>query len=139
MRVGQTLPEQEITTMAEKANSTASKKNGGITKKEAVRRALSKLGKDASRPDIQKFVKDNYGHQMTLDHISTYKGEIRKEKGHTKTAVTKHAAAQKSEPKKPTTRPLAHGISLTDIETVKGLVGRVGANSLKKLIDVMAR
>jgi hypothetical protein len=122
--------------MADKTN-TAPK--GGITKIEAVKQALSKLGKDASRPDIQKFVKDNYGHQMTLDHISNCKGEIQKKKGHLKGAVTKHVATPKSEPKKPTTRPQAHGISLTDIETVKNLVERVGANSLKKLIDVMAR
>jgi hypothetical protein len=123
--------------MADKTNNTGPK--GGITKIEAVRRALSKLGKDASRPDIQKFVKDNYGHQMTLDHISNCKGELRKRKGPAKTAVAHHPAAAKPETKKPTTRPQAHGISLTDIETVKGLVGRVGANSLKKLIDVMAR
>jgi hypothetical protein len=76
---------------------------------------------------------------MTLDHISTYKGEIRKEKGHTETAVTKHPAVAKPEPKKPTPAHKSDGISLNDIETVKGLVERVGANSLKKLIDVMAR
>jgi hypothetical protein len=29
------------------------------------------------------------------------------------------------------------GISLDDIEAVKGLVGRVGSDSLKKLIDVL--
>jgi hypothetical protein len=126
--------------MAEKNNGTAPKKvNGGITKIEAVRQALSKLGKDASRPDIQKFVKDTYGLQMTLDHISNCKGELRKKKKPAKTAVAQQSAAAKSEPKKPPTRPLAHGISLEDIEAVKSLVGRVGANSLKKLIDVMAR
>jgi hypothetical protein len=123
--------------MAEKNNGTAPK--SGITKKDAVRQALSKLGKDASRPEIQKFVLDNYGHQMTLDHISTYKGEIKREKGHAKKAVTMQPAAAKQESKKPPTRSPAHGISLTDIETVKSLLGRVGANSLKKLIDVMAR
>jgi hypothetical protein len=123
--------------MAEKNTGTAPK--GGITKKDAVRQALATLGKDASRADIQKFVKDNSGHQMTLDHISNCKGEIHKEKGQTKKTVTKQPAARKDEPRKPTTAPRSHGISLTDIETVKSLVERVGANSLKKLIDVMAR
>jgi hypothetical protein len=121
--------------MAEKTN----KANGGITKIEAVKQALSKLGKDASRPDIQKFVKDNHGLQMTLDHISNCKGELRKKKGSAKPAVTQQPAAAKPEPKKPTTRPQDNGISLTDIERVKDLVERVGAGSLRKLIAVMAR
>jgi hypothetical protein len=123
--------------MADKTNNASPK--GGITKIEAVKRALGKLGKAASRPDIQKFVKDNYGLQMTLDHISNCKGELRKRKGHLKTAVSHQPAAAKPEPKKPTSRPQANGISLTDIETVKVLVERVGAGSLRKLIDVMAR
>jgi len=37
---------------------------------------LGKLGKDASRPGIQKFVKDTYGFHMTLDHISNCKDEL---------------------------------------------------------------
>jgi hypothetical protein len=35
--------------------------------------------------------------------------------------------------------PRAGSISLDDIQAVKGLVGRVGADSLKKLVDVLAR
>jgi hypothetical protein len=130
--------------MADKSNGAAPPKtNGGITKKEAVRQALSKLGKDASRSDIQKFVQNNYGLQMTLDHISNCKGELSKEKGHAKSALTKQPAASKPEPKKPASSPArksdSHGISLEDIETVKDLVERVGAESLRHLIDVLAR
>jgi hypothetical protein len=76
---------------------------------------------------------------MTLDHISNCKGELRKKKGPAKTAVAQRSAAAKSEPKKPASGPKADGISLTDIDTVKDLVERVGAGSLRKLIDVMAR
>ena len=125
--------------MADKSNGVSPPKtNGGITKKEAVRQALSKLGKDASRPDIQKFVKNNYGLQMTLDHISNCKGELRKEKGHAKPALTKQPAASKPEPS-PARKSASYGISLEDIETVKDLVERVGAGSLRHLIDVLAR
>jgi hypothetical protein len=123
--------------MADKTNNAGPK--GGLTKIEAVKRALSKLGRDASRPDIQKFVKGNYGLQITLDHISTCKGELRKRKGPAKTAVAQQPAAAKPEPKKQASGPKANGISLDDIETVKDLVERVGAGSLRKLIDVMAR
>jgi hypothetical protein len=126
--------------MADKTNGAAPKKtNGGITKMAAVGQALAKLGKDASRPDIQKFVKNNYGLQMTLDHISACKGELRKKKRPAKTAVTQQPAAQKQEPKKLASEPKADGIGLEDIATVKDLVERVGAGSLRKLIDVMAR
>ena len=117
----------------------ADKTNGGITKIEAVSRALGKLGKDASRPDIQKFVKDNFRLDITPDHISACKGELRKIKRPAKSAVTQQPAAQKHEPKKPASGPKADGISLTDIDTVKDLVERVGVGSLRKLIDVMAR
>jgi hypothetical protein len=48
-------------------------------------------------------------------------------------------AAQKHEPKKPASGPKGHAIGLQDIDTVKDLVERVGAGSLRKLIDVMAR
>jgi hypothetical protein len=126
--------------MADKTNGTAPKKtNGSITKIDAVKQALGKLGKAASRPDIQKFVKDNYGLQMTLDHISNCKGELRKKKGSTNTAVTQQTAAVKQEPKKPASGTKGHAIGLEDIATVKDLVERVGAGSLRKLIDVMAR
>ena len=135
--------------MADKANGAAPKKsNGGITKIDAVKRALSKLGKNASRPDIQKFLKDNYRLDITLDHISNCKGELRKKKGAAKSAVSQQPAkaavsqqpaAQKQEPKQPASGPKGHAIGLEDIATVKDLVERVGAGSLRKLIDVMAR
>jgi hypothetical protein len=123
--------------MADKTNNTSPK--GGITKIEAVGRALAKLGKDASRPDIQKFIKDNFRLDITPDHISACKGELRKIKRPAKSAVTQQPAAQKQEPKKPASGPKADGIGLEDIATVKDLVERVGVGSLRKLIDVMAR
>jgi hypothetical protein len=47
--------------------------------------------------------------------------------------------AAKKTPTKVAPAPQGGGISLRDIETVKDLVERVGADCLKKLIDVMAR
>jgi hypothetical protein len=126
--------------MAAKTNGTAPEKaTGDITRKEAVRQALNTLSKDASRSDIQKFIKDKHGFEITLDHISSCKSEIQKEKGHPKPAVARPPTAQKQEPKKPASAPQDGGISLADIETVKDLVERVGAISLRKLIDVMVR
>ena len=88
-----------------------------------VEPCLGKLGKDASRPGIQKFVKDTYGLHMTLDHISNCKGELKRKKGPSKTVVTKQSVASDQEPKKPASAPAreseSNGISLEDIEAVE--------------------
>jgi hypothetical protein len=63
--------------------------------------------------------------------------------GIVKPALTKQPAASKPEPKKPEPPPARksafHSISLEDIERVKDLVERVGAASLRRLIDVLAQ
>ena len=41
-----------------------------ITKNEAVRLALVELGKDAPRGRIQGFVKERFGFDMNLNHVS---------------------------------------------------------------------
>lgn len=119
-----------------------------LTKKDAVRKALAELGSDAKPVQIQGFVKERFGITMTTDHISTTKGEIhRKEAGKGKAAAAKPAqakpleavAAKETKPAPRAETPRANGISLTDIEAVKGLVGRVGPEGLKKLIDLLAR
>jgi hypothetical protein len=122
--------------------ATSTKKaQGGITKQEAVRRALAELGHDAKPTQIQGWVKEKYAIEMGTDHISTAKGQILSEAGKRKpAAVAQPSAAQNSEPReqgRPT--PRGNAIGLDDIEAVKGLVGRVGADSLKKLVDLLAR
>src|SRR5262249_38886729 len=123
-RVNSTLTRED--TMTEKKDGTAAQKApDGITRKDAVRQALTTLGKDATRAQIQKFVKDQHGFEMTLDYITNCKGEIRKEKGRSKSAVTKQPPATKavSSPPAPSAPSRqAPGISLEDIETVKDLV-----------------
>ena len=139
--------------MADKKNGSEPQKSpGGMSKKDAVRRALSDLGNEAKPMQIQGHIKQRYHIDMGLDHISTCKGEILREAGQAKPTAGKPASAKPSS-KQPSAPKLASGtgkaataqdggspgISLKDIETVKDLVERVGATSLKKLIDVMAR
>jgi hypothetical protein len=61
--------------------------------------------------------------------------------GQAKESAAPKSAFSTAAPKKPMALKSSEtaGIRLKDIETVKDLVERVGANSLKKLIDVMAR
>jgi hypothetical protein len=121
----------------------ADKSNGGISKMEAVRQALSDLGKDAYPVKIQQHIKDKFNIAMSTAHISNYKTYLMRK--HSKKAKS---AAAKSAAQKPAGM---HGerhvgsingkiskISLNDIEAAKLLVGRVGAKSLKALIDLLA-
>jgi hypothetical protein len=131
--------------MAEKTNEAPAPlkgKRSGLTKMEAVRRALRKLGKGAKPVQLQSFVRDQFGIEMTAGHVSTYKGDILRKAAKAKAAALKHtppnAAAKPPLPATPNAKP-GGGIALEDIQAVKALVGRVGAADLKALIDVLAR
>ncbi len=144
----------EPTVQPSAASKTEPKKApaAGMSKREAVKRALADLGRDATPSQLQPHIREKFDIEMTTDHISTEKGNIlRKAQAAAKPTAAKPLAVQKSaarevEPKEATpqpqtepTAPQGDGISLGDIEAVKGLVERVGADSLKKLIDVLAR
>jgi hypothetical protein len=116
----------------------ANKKNGaGLTKQDAVRRALAALGKQASAKDIQKHVKETFGFDMTIDHIYTAKSSV--------LAKRKKASRKPAEPEKPAVQlaPVASkmtgGITIEDVEAAKALVGRVGVEQLHQLIDVLGK
>jgi len=47
-----------------------------ITKQEAVRRALKAMGRAATPSQMQPYIKENFGIDMSTDHISTSKGII---------------------------------------------------------------
>ena len=127
--------------MADKKNGSQGKKAvGGMTKREAVAKGLGVLGKAATPIQLQKHIKDSYGIDMTTKHIGVEKGKILRAGEHKLSAAEPTAAtppAKQADAQKPAAGK--DGISLLDIETVKDLVERVGATSLKKLIDVMAR
>jgi hypothetical protein len=90
---------------------------------------------------------------MTAAHITTAKGELlRGEGGKGKAAKRKKASAPKppapaaapEPPARPPARAAAGGspsggISLEDIQAVQGLLGRGDADTLRGLIDVLAR
>ncbi len=123
-----------------------------ISKMEGVRRALAALGHDAMPVDIQSYVKSNFGLDMSTAHVSNYKTDIlRKQSGKASKMMTKPLAAKsavKTVSKAPaapmttfksTSNSHVSGIALTDIETVKGLVGRVGGHDLKSLIELFSK
>jgi hypothetical protein len=117
----------------------------GITKVEAVRRALEELGSDAKRSAIQGFLRERFGIEMSPDHISNCKGDLRRRgRGKKKPAGQKRGAqgAAPAPPPGPPARPpraAGGGISVEDVRLAKGLVERVGAERLRDLIDVLSR
>jgi hypothetical protein len=124
-----------------------------ISKVEAVRRSIEKLGRGASNAEIQADVLERFGVEMSTNHVSTCKGDLARK---TKTKKPVAAPSAKVQPAKPAARreqatpsaTTSHSgtsdgkgpaIPLEDILTVKGLVDRVGAGHLRTLIDVMAK
>jgi hypothetical protein len=133
--------------MAEKT-STQKGAEKGITKMEAVRIALAELGEDAKPAKLQPWIKEHLGIGMSPEHITTCKGTIlrkaggkRKSKGKKKPPSAPIAAAPAAPPApaRAAARNGADTFSLQDLEAVQTLIGRVGAEQLRKLIDVLAR
>jgi len=118
----------------------AKKKGNGITKTDAVRNALKSLGNDAQPLDIQKHVK-RY-HNLTLDRklISVYKSYLAKQASGKSAVIKKPKKRGRPAGKKaaPTaSAPHSTGISLNDINAVRGLTDRLGKKTLKELADVL--
>jgi hypothetical protein len=114
-----------------------------IKKTEAVRRSLKKLGADAKPTEIQKDIKKRFGIDMTTDHISTTKGQLRKEAAKNAPAAKQGGAKPAAVQAVPSARAASNGngsaVDLKDILKLKDLVRRVGADHLHTLIDVMNR
>lgn len=129
--------------MAEKSNGQGTATTtASVSKMEAVRQALGQLGKSAMPAKIQGLIKEKFGIDMKLDHISNYKSVLRR--GGKKSAPQKSAAQQTAAPKSaapkaaPATGNGHGGLSVEDVDTVKKLLGRHGPSRLKGLIDVLA-
>jgi hypothetical protein len=115
-----------------------------MTKIEALRQAVKKLGKDATSLEFQGYLKKRFGLEMTREHITKYRGDLRREQSGRKNSQARPAPAARADASRsPSTSPKQStgkdGIPLEDIQAVKILVGRVGADDLRKLIDVLGR
>ena len=113
------------------------------SKMEAVRKALAELGKNAQPLDIQKHIKEKFGLDMTPAHISNYKtsiiGKRRGKKAAKASAANGEAKPMSAGPVKAASHKASAGITLHDIETVKGLVNRLSQHDLKSLIEVLGK
>ncbi len=113
------------------------KSTNGISKLHAMRQAVAKLGKDAPLADLLKFIKDNFG--INLDRSLAY---------NYKSLVSSQTTGKASKPKgrKPGRKPAAvvngsnaMAITVEDIQAVKALAHRIGAEKVSQLAKVLAK
>jgi hypothetical protein len=109
-----------------------------ISKQEAVKRALKHFGKEGKPKEMQPWIKQEFGIEMTTDHISNAKSVIRaaSRKRPTVTAIPQRAAAKADTI--PASRKAA-AIPLVDILYIKELVHRVEPGAIKTLIDAFTK
>ena len=109
---------------------------GSLSKMEAVRRILASSGKDTMPLEIQGLLKKQFNIKMDPTVISTYKSSILKQGGKKKMGRPKGSkngqAAVAHSPK-----ASGSSISIEDILAVKALAGRLGAERLRQLAEVL--
>lgn len=91
-----------------------------------VRAAMAELGSDAKPLDLQANIKTNYGVELNTQIISNYKFQIKKKLG---------TPTGKRGPGRPAAS--AGALRVEDFEAVRGLVSRLGADQVKRLVDVV--
>ncbi len=107
-----------------------------ISKQEAVKRALKHFGKEAKPKQMQPWIKQEFGIEMTTDHISNAKSVIRTAARKAPKAVPQTAAA-KTDAAPASRKPTA--VPLDDILYIKDLVRRVEPAAVKTLIDAFTK
>src|SRR5947209_1533977 len=90
---------------------------------EAVRWAVDELGYDAATQKVYDHIVEKWGMELNKNKISAYKSKIRSDAGLTKPRGS-HSGGRRAAP------PVAP-IELEDIQRVKELVGRLGADRVR--------
>jgi len=126
-------------------NGAGKTKGGRINKFQCVRDALAELGNDATPKDIQDFLKRRFDLDMNTKFIGTYKGTILRGKsgqsGIMRTPAVAPAPAPVPAPPQasPQVGRTNGGISVEDIQAVRARLGRIGAEAVKELAEVLAQ
>ena len=115
----------------------------GMSKMDAVRQALSDLGKDAKPLELQPYIKQSFGIDMSVDHVSTYKSQILRKKG--KRRGRKPAGQESANGTAGTAAaPAAHAAkkhatgSLSEqVAMLKAVAGAIGKEEAKKILDIL--
>lgn len=112
-----------------------------MTKMEAVRRALSDLGKGAMPKQLQPYIREKLGVEMSVDHVSTYKSQILRKEGKkgrpAKVSVNGAAPPAPAVPAvKAAPKPAATSLS-EHVAMLKQVAGAIGKEEAKKILDLL--
>ncbi|OAI50724.1 hypothetical protein AYO44_05500 [Planctomycetaceae bacterium SCGC AG-212-F19] len=110
---------------------TATKK---LNKMDAMRQTVAKLGKDASAKDLQDHLKKDHGVDMSTEMVYTYKANVVRELGGKRKGKRRGPKPGKKAP----VSNGAGGITMQDIEAVKAIVDRLGAEKVSQLAGVLS-
>lgn len=102
------------------------KRTGKVTQRAMVEEALDAKGMDAGPTELGEVIKAKHGVELPNNVISNYKSNIKKDAAGGKPA--KATAGAK--------RGRKAGPQFTDLEAVRGLVSRLGADQVKKLVEM---
>jgi hypothetical protein len=126
---------------------TAPQSNGAtLSKMEVVRRAMKALGMEAKPLAIKAWAMKNHNMDLSTDLISVYKKTIKSRAegaGAKKSAGKRKQAASKGNKAAPTSPARSAGggsrLSVADVQTLRGLVERLGAEQVKQLASVLGK
>src|SRR5207245_8883500 len=103
-----------------------------LSKMEAMRRALDKLGDAASPQQIQDWVAQELQMHIPKNMVSSYKSAILRKKAGI-------SAFMRPRPAMASANTLGGGISIADVQIIKDLTTRIRAAKLHELVDVLSR
>ena len=131
----QFIPQQVTTSMTQgsKQGATAAANGKQLSKMECVRRVIKKMGIDVKPLEIQDRLKKKYQLDMSTSVISTYKNNVKKE------LKSKGGHPKKQKGRSTSPAGAISEITLQDIQAVKTLVDRIGAQKLRELAGVFAK
>jgi hypothetical protein len=112
--------------VARAKGESESAKTESISKAEAVRQALARLGYDAKPAAILKYIRKKFHLAMNSNTVSTYKATETKKASGSSAILGKPASG-------------SGDFSLEDLRAVKELTDRFGADKLKELADFLGR
>jgi hypothetical protein len=95
---------------------------GKVSKTKMVLAALDHFGDDGEPADMQPWIKDTYGEEISRQMISSYKSNLLKKK---RGGVPVGGDGS--------------GLGVRDVAVLQDMIGRVGAGELSALIRVLAK
>lgn len=127
------MAKQQQAAVNEGTDEANTKAAASVNKLAAVREIVGKHGKNIKPSEIVKIMKSDFGADMTPGMASNYKGTVLRARSPRKPGRPAGVA------RKATAADHTGGISLEDIEAVKTLVNRIGAEKVHKLALVLAK